>query len=872
MDKSHLAVTPLMRQYLNFKRKYPDAILLFRVGDFYETFDEDARKTSEILGITLTKRANGAASYVDLAGFPYHALDTYLPKLIRAGQRVAICEQLEDPKKAKKIVKRGITEVITPGITLNENIIEGKENNFLAALVLSKYKAAVAFLDITTGEFYATEGNFDFIKKLIYNYKPKEIIYDRLKKEQIINFIGKEFYLYPVDDWMLEYQSAYEKLTNHFSTLSLKGFGLEDMPLAISAAGALLNYLEFTEHPDLKHINKISKIHYDNFVLLDKFTLRNLEIFQPLNEKGKALIDIIDYTITPMGGRKLRKWLAFPLTDVNAIEQRLQGVEFFYNNQIINEEIREILRTISDMQRLSSKIATRRINPKEIIKLKESLKSAEKIIHILKSTNQKPNFINDSIKVNPSNAKELIFKIEKFIIEDPAVQIGKGKVIALGISEELDSLRSIAQDAQQYLEQLRNKYSKLYSIPSLKIGYNKVFGYYIEVTNTHKKRVPQEWIRKQTLTNAERYITDELKEFETKILTAEEKINKIETELYEKFLDLLQNYINTVQEYAEAIATIDVLTSLAYLAKENEYTKPEVNNSHIIEIHEGRHPVIEKLLPIGEHYIPNDLYLDNKDQQILIITGPNMAGKSAYLRQSALIVLLAQIGSFVPAKKASIGYVDRIFTRVGASDNISLGESTFMVEMNEAAYILNNLSDRSLIVFDELGRGTSTYDGISLAWAIVEYLHNLPHQNPKVLFATHYHELNEMEKLYKRIKNYNITVKEIDNKIIFLRKLVRGGSEHSFGIHVAQMAGLPKSIIARAKQILSELEKEHTSKPVAKPSKDAIKEPGYQLTLFQLDDPVLKQIRDKILNIDINNLTPLEALNILNDIKTILKG
>ncbi len=869
-DLNKLAVTPLMRQYISFKKKYPDAILLFRVGDFYETFDEDARKTSKILGITLTKRANGAASYVDLAGFPYHALDTYLPKLLKAGQRVAICEQIEDPKKAKKIVKRAITEVVTPGVTLNDNVLDNKENNFLAAIVLGKYKAGVAFLDISTGEFLATEGNKDFIKRLIINYKPKEIIYDRNKKQEVLDFLGKTFYLYPVDDWMVNYESAYERLTHQFGTTTLKGFGLEDLELATSAAGALLNYLDYTQHSELKHITKISRIPNHEYVLLDNFTLRNLEIFEPINPKGKALIDVLDFTITAMGGRLLRKFLAFPLTDVRKIKERQQAVEFFYKNQHIRLKVRQQLHLIADLERLASKIATGRINPKEIIKIKESLQALEEIQKTIREA-ENNTAINEIFR-NILPLKDLIFKIEQTILPDPSTQVGKGNVIAEGVSEELDELRNIATSTQKFLDDLRNRLSKIYKIPSLKIGFNKVFGYYIEVTNTHKNRVPQDWIRKQTLTNAERYITEELKDFEVKILSAEEKINELETKIYSEFLAFLQSYIDQLQNNAKIIGLTDVFSAFAELAAEYDYTMPEVNDTMTIKVKAGRHPVIERLLPPGEEFVPNDVFLDDKSHQILIITGPNMAGKSAYLRQTALITLLAQTGSFVPAREAKIGFVDKIFTRVGASDNISLGESTFMVEMNEAAYILNNLSNRSLIVFDELGRGTSTYDGISLAWSIVEYLHNLPKDRPKVLFATHYHELNEMEKHFKRIKNYNITVREAENTIIFLRKLVRGGSEHSFGIHVAQMAGLPKSIINRAKQILADLENSHSSKPVVKPGDKTARGEGYQLTLFQLDDPVLRQIRDKIYNLDIDNLTPIQALNLLHEIQQILKG
>ncbi len=864
----NIAKTPLMRQYLNIKSKYPDAILLFRVGDFYETFSDDAIKTSEILGITLTKRANGSASSVELAGFPYHALDTYLPKLIRAGQRVAICEQLEDPKTTKKIVKRGVTELITPGVTLNDNVLENKENNFLASITSDKKIYGIAFLDVSTGDFYTAEGSESYIIKLLNSFNPKEIIFERSKKDFFTEKIGKDYYTYTAEDWIFNYDAAYDKLTNHFGTVSLKGFGIENLKQAITAAGSLLNYLDITNHSDLKHITHISKIPYDKYVVLDKFTVRNLELFVPIYEGGKALIDIIDKTVSPMGGRKLRRWLAFPLTDLNTINYRLNTVDTLLKNSDLRNVLRDYIRRIHDIERLLSKIATERINPRETVFLKNAVLNTQKIIEELQSfENQELTKIKNSLV--PLN--ELSDYLEKMINDDPPTQIGKGNVIRPGVDKELDEYRNIAYSGQDFLAKLRDNLSMQTGIPSLKISYNKVFGYYIEVTNAHKNRVPQEWIRKQTLVNAERYITPELKEYEEKILTANEKILAIETHIYNEVVKNLKNYIEPLKQNARYIAELDCYIGFADLAEENNYTKPEVNDSKIIDIKAGRHPVIEQQLPIDEEYVPNDVFLDDQEQQIIIITGPNMAGKSALLRQTALITLLAQTGSFVPARQAKIGYVDKIFTRVGASDNISLGESTFMVEMIEAANILNNLSDRSLVLFDELGRGTSTYDGISIAWAIIEYIHNLPNKHPKTLFATHYHELNEMEKMFDRIKNYNVTVKEQNNTVIFLRKLVRGGSNHSFGIHVAQMAGVPRSVVKRAEEILKELEQDHTDKnPVAKPSENVKYHEGYQLSLFQLDDPVLKEIRDTILNLDTNNMTPIEALNTLHNIKKIL--
>ncbi len=854
-----------MRQYFSIKAKHPDAILLFRVGDFYETFSEDAIKTSQILGITLTKRANGSASSVELAGFPYHALDTYLPKLIRAGERVAICEQLEDPKATKKIVKRGVTELITPGVTLNDNVLEHKENNFLACLSLGKQIAGIAFADVSTGDFYTTEGNFDYITKLINSFKPKEVLFERSKKEFFNEKFNIEFYKYPAEDWMFNIDAAKERLLKQFQTNSLKGFGIDNHKLSISAAGALLNYLDLTQHTDLLHISAISKIPYDKYVVLDKFTVRNLEIFQPIYDGGKALVDIIDKTVSPMGGRKLRRWLAFPLTDLKSINFRLNAVAFFKQNTYLKKSLTEQVQKIHDIERLLSKISTARINPREIVHLKNALAAIQQIYDSFNSTEltEEVHKLSKNIKPLPQLADFLA----KYIDDDAPVQISKGNVIKSGVNNQLDELRTIANSGHEYLAQLRDRLSRITKIPSLKISFNKVFGYYIEVTNTHKNRVPDDWIRKQTLVSAERYITPELKEYEEKILTANEKIQVLENQLYTEVIKKLQQNIEPLKQNAKYLAELDCYLAFATLAIENNYSKPTVNDLMTIDIKDGRHPVIEKQLPLGENYVPNNVFLDNKEQQIMIITGPNMAGKSALLRQTALITLMAQIGSFVPATSATIGFVDKIFTRVGASDNISLGESTFMVEMTEAANILNNISNRSLVLFDELGRGTSTYDGISIAWAIIEYIHQLPNKFPKTLFATHYHELNEMEKLFKRIKNYNVTVREENKKIIFMRKLMRGGSEHSFGIHVAKMAGMPKSVVKRAEDILKDLEKQHTDSPVAKPSKNIEKHEGYQLSIFQLDDPVLKNIRDLLVNLDINNLTPIEALTTLDKIK-----
>ncbi len=857
--------TPLMKQYYSIKGKHPDAILLFRVGDFYETFDADARKTAEILGITLTKRANGAASYVDLAGFPHHALDTYLPKLVRAGQRVAVCDQLEDPKMAKKIVKRGITELVTPGVSMNDNVLERKENHFLACIHIEKNIAGISFLDISTGEFLTAQGNFDYVDKLLNNFQPKEVLFERNNEKLFHELFGTRFYTYKLDDWVFTEDNARDKLLNHFKTNTLKGFGVNSLTYGIIASGAILQYLENTQHDKLKHISNLSRIEEDRYVWLDKFTIRNLELFTSLNEGARTLLDVIDKTISPMGSRLLKRWIALPLKEVKMIRSRLNVVQYFMDNPDFNKLISEQLRSICDLERVISKVAANRISPREVVQLKRALQS---VINI-KSTCAKAKdetLKNIADQLNP--CESIINRIQKEIQPDPPVQVGKGNVICKGVNKDLDELREISSSSKDYILKLQQQESERTGIPSLKIGFNNVFGYYIEVRNTHKNKVPQEWIRKQTLVNAERYITEELKEYENKILGAEEKILELESGLFHDLVMSLVDFIEPVQLDASLIAKLDCLLSFATNAAEKKYIRPEVNDSEAIDIKQGRHPVIEKQLPLDEDYIANDVYLDQDEQQIMIITGPNMSGKSALLRQTALITLLAQMGSYVPAQEAKIGVVDKIFTRVGASDNISLGESTFMVEMNEAASILNNISSRSLLLLDEIGRGTSTYDGISIAWAIVEYIHEHPKAHAKTLFATHYHELNAMEDNFKRVKNYNVSVKEMEDKVIFLRKLKKGGSEHSFGIHVAQMAGMPKSVVKRADEILHELENGSTKQVPSRPV-DAISEhrEGVQMSFFQLDDPVLKQIRDEIATLDINNLTPVEALNKLNEIK-----
>lgn len=859
--------TPLMKQYYGVKTKHPDAILLFRVGDFYETFAEDAIKTSQILGITLTKRANGSASSVELAGFPFHALDTYLPKLVRAGQRVAICEQLEDPKLTKKIVKRGVTELVTPGVSLNDNVLEHKENNFLACVYIEKKFVGAAFLDLSTGEFYTSEGDFNYINKLLQSLKPKEILFERDKKNEFIENFGTSFYSYPLDEWIFTEETANGRLLKHFETQSLKGFGINRMPFGIVAAGAIMHYLDITQHKQISNITRINRIDPEEYVWLDRFTIRNLEIFQSLNEDGKTLIDVMDYTQSAMGSRMLKRWLALPLKNINAINNRLKIVEYFIENNNDKQILEKHIKQIGDLERLISKVALGRINPREVVSLKNALNAIVPIKDICQQSSLK-NLQSIAEQLNPCASVKN--KIENELQNDPPVQINKGHVMAQGVSKELDELREIAYSGKDYLEKLQQTESIKTGIPSLKIAFNNVFGYYIEVRNTHKHKVPQEWIRKQTLVSAERYITNELKEYENKILGAEEKILMLEAKLFNELVQELSNYVKVIQLNAELISRIDCLSSFASIATKNNYCQPNVTENGEIEITQGRHPVIETQMPIGEQYIANDLVLNQTDQQIIIITGPNMAGKSALLRQTALIVLMAQVGSYVPAKAVNLGYVDKIFTRVGASDNISVGESTFMVEMNEAASILNNITERSLILLDELGRGTSTYDGISIAWALVEYIHEHPHTKAKTLFATHYHELNEMENSFNRIKNFNVSVKEINKKIIFLRKLTRGGSEHSFGIHVAKMAGMPKSVIARAEKILIELEQTRQKQDIDTEVKQIAKNrEGMQLSFFQLDDPVLKQIRDEIKTLDIDNLTPMEALNKLHEIKKI---
>ncbi|HPB04733.1 MAG TPA: DNA mismatch repair protein MutS [Prolixibacteraceae bacterium] len=859
--------TPLMKQYYAVKDKHPDAVLLFRVGDFYETFGDDAIKTSEILGITLTRRANGSASSVELAGFPYHALDTYLPKLVRAGQRVAICEQLEDPKQTKNIVKRGITEMVTPGVSINDNILNHRENNFLASVHFDRKMAGAAFLDISTGEFLTAEGPFEYIDKLLNSFQPKEVLFQRGKNDDFAALFGHKFYTFNLEDWVYTSEAATDRLHRHFEVKSLKGFGVQKLEYGIIAAGAILYYLDITQHHHIKHISNLSRIEEERFVWLDRFTIRNLELINPLNEGGKTLLSVIDKTLTPMGARMLKRWISFPLKNVKAINNRLDMVECLVQKTELKEQIEENIRVIGDLERLISKVAVQRINPREVVQLKIALKAIEPIRRLcIDSGNESLAGLGEQL----NSCKIIADRIEKELFPDPPTQIIRGNTIAEGVSAELDDLRQIKSHGKDYLLKMQEREITQTGITSLKISFNNVFGYYIEVRNTHKDKVPQEWIRKQTLVGAERYITEELKEYEEKILGAEEKILVLETRIYNDLVMALTEYIQAIQLNAGILSQIDCIVSFATVAEQNEYIKPSVSEENFLRIKEGRHPVIEQELPIGESYISNSVYLDREEQQIIIITGPNMSGKSALLRQTALIVLMAQIGCFVPAKAAEIGYVDKIFTRVGASDNISLGESTFMVEMNEAASILNNLSDRSLILLDELGRGTSTYDGISIAWSIVEYIHDHPKFKAKTLFATHYHELNEMEHLFDRIKNYNVTVKEIDNKVIFLRKLVRGGSNHSFGIHVARMAGMPKSLIKRAEEILSQLEDTHRKDSLSKPLENIGNErEGLQLSFFQLDDPVLKQIRDEIANLDINNLTPIEALNKLNEIKKI---
>ena len=860
--------TPLMKQYYAIKTKHPDAILLFRVGDFYETFGEDAIRASEILGITLTRRANGSASFVELAGFPYHALDTYLPRLVRAGQRVAICEQLEDPKLTKKIVKRGIIEMVTPGVLLNENVLNHKENNFLAAVHIDKKIAGVAFLDISTGEFLTSEGTIEYIDQMLNNFQPKEVLFEKGKKELFLEYFGPKFYTFKLDDWIFTQDAANDRLLKQFETSSLKGFGVQNLNFGIIAAGAILYYLDITQHEQLGHITRLSRIEENRYVWLDKFTIKNLELFNSPYEGAKTLIEVMDRTISPMGGRLLKRWISLPLKDMQPVNERLDIVQYFMENKPEAVEIAGLIRQIGDLERLISKVAVNRINPRETVQLKRALKAIEPLREICNRRGCPP-LTKIAEQLNP--CKSIADKIDNELNNDPPVQLIKGNVIASGVSQELDELRKILYHGKDYLADLQTRESERTGITSLKVSFNNVFGYYIEVRNTHKDKVPPEWIRKQTLVSAERYITEELKEYESKILGAEEKIITLETKLFTDLVLAILEYIPPIQLNSTLIARLDCLQSFAVISSENNYVRPVLNDSRILDVKDGRHPVIEKQLPVGESYVPNDMSLDTEDQQIIILTGPNMSGKSALLRQTALIVLMAQTGCFVPARAATIGMVDKIFTRVGASDNISLGESTFMVEMNETASILNNLSDRSLVLLDEIGRGTSTYDGISIAWAMVEYLHENK-MRAKTLFATHYHELNEMEDSFARVKNYCVSIKELNNKVIFLRKLKRGGSEHSFGIHVARMAGMPRSVVRRADEILKELEQSHDKNELAKPIADiAGHREGMQLSIFQLDDPVLKQIRDEILEIDIDNLTPVEALNKLYNIKKLLK-
>ena len=868
-----IVLTPMMKQFLELKAKHPDAVMLFRCGDFYETYSNDAVVAAEILGITLTKRNNGKGGQtIEMAGFPYHALDTYLPKLIRAGKRVAICDQLEDPKLTKKLVKRGITELVTPGVSINDNILNYRENNFLAAVHFGKGSCGVAFLDISTGEFLTAEGSTDYVDKLLGNFAPKEVLFERGKRGMFEGNFGTKFFTFELDDWVFTESTAREKLLKHFEVKNLKGFGVEHLKNGIIASGAVLQYLIMTQHTQIGHITSLARIEEEKFVRLDKFTVRNLELIAGMNDGGSSLLDVIDKTISPMGARLMKRWLVFPLKDVRPINERLDVVEYFFRHPDFKELIEEQLHLIGDLERIISKAAAGRVSPREVVALKVALQAVEPIKEACTAADDASlNRIGEQLNV----CRSLRDRIAREINNDPPLLVNKGGVIKAGVSAELDELRQIAYSGKDYLLKVQQRESELTGIPSLKIGYNNVFGYYIEVRNAHKDKVPAEWIRKQTLANAERYITQELKEYEEKILGAEDKILVLETQLYAELVQDLNEFIPAIQIDANQIARLDCLLSFANVARENNYIRPVIEDNDVLEIRQGRHPVIEKQLPIGEKYIANDVRLDSTSQQIIIITGPNMAGKSALLRQTALITLMAQTGSFVPAESAHIGLVDKIFTRVGASDNISVGESTFMVEMNEAADILNNLSPRSLVLFDELGRGTSTYDGISIAWAIVEHIHEHPRAKARTLFATHYHELNEMEKTFKRIKNYNVAVKEVDGKVIFLRKLERGGSEHSFGIHVAKLAGMPKSIVKRADEILKQLEAENrqtgavTGKKITEGASSA---GGMQLSFFQLDDPILCQIRDEILNLDVNNLTPLEALNKLNDIKRILKG
>ena len=868
-------LTPMMKQFYDLKAKHPDALLLFRCGDFYETYNEDASVAADILGITLTKRSSVAgtsASGTAMAGFPHHALDTYLPKLIRAGKRVAICDQLEDPKLTKKLVKRGITELVTPGVALSDNVLNYKENNFLASVHFGKSACGVAFLDISTGEFLTAEGTTDYIDKLLVNIAPKEVLYERGKKLMFEGNFGSKYCVYEQDDWIYTDETAYKKLTTHFGTKNLKGFGVEHLKNGIIAAGAILFYLEHTQHTQISHIRNLSRIEEDKYVRLDRFTIRSLELVNSMCEGGTSLLDVIDKTVSPMGARMLRRWMLFPLKDVKKITDRQEVVEYFFRKPDFRDSMDELMRQVGDLERIGSKIAVNRATPRDMAQLKNALNAIEPMKELcLNSDSASLRAIGEKLDA----CIELRDRISHDLTDNPPTALGKKQpVIADGVSDELDELRNIAFRGKDYLIQLQERETAATGIQSLKIGFNNVFGYYIEVRNTYKDLVPQEWIRKQTLTQAERYITQELKEYEEKILGAEDKIDVIEAQLYGELIAYANKFIAAIQNDSTLVANLDCLLSFATTAMENRYIRPVVDESLVIDIKQGRHPVIERQLPIGEQYVPNDVYLDSETQQIIILTGPNMAGKSALLRQTALITLLAQIGSFVPAESARIGLCDKIFTRVGASDNISLGESTFMVEMNEAASILNNITERSLVLFDELGRGTSTYDGISIAWSIVEYIHENPKAHARTLFATHYHELNEMENLFSRVKNFNVSVREVNGKVIFMRKLMPGGSEHSFGIHVAKIAGMNPTIVKRAEQVLKDLERNNSGESVSKPDTSAIQPAptGGQLSFFQLDDPVLCQVRDEILNIDVNNLTPIEALNKLNEIKKIVKG
>lgn len=884
MATNDKGLTPMMRQFFSMKEKHPEALLLFRCGDFYETYCDDAVEAARILGITLTRRNNGAASGAEMAGFPHHALDTYLPKLIRAGKRVAICDQLEDPKKKRaaikgkkglsemdKMVKRGITELVTPGVAMGDNVLNYKENNFLAAIHFGKGACGVSLLDISTGEFLTGEGNYDYVEKLLGNFQPKEVLYDRTRKQDFEQQFGTKFVTFELDDWVFTDQTARQKLLKHFKTKNLKGFGVDHLRNGIVAAGAIMQYLELTQHTHISHITSLRRIEEDRYVRLDRFTIRSLELLQPMQEEGTSLLDVIDHTVTPMGGRMIRRWTVFPLRDVRQINERLDGVEYFYRDTDFRETVDDEFHRIGDLERIISKAAVGRISPREVNQLCHALAATVPVkTACLESDNEAMRRVGERLNLCETLRK----RIEQEIQPDPPLQINKGGVIAAGFSPELDDLRSIRDNGKEYLLQIQHREMEKTGISSLKIGFNNVFGYYLEVRNTFKDRVPAEWVRKQTLAQAERYITEELKEYEEKILGADEKIIALETSLFMQLVEDMREYIPQIQINANVIAHLDCLLSFAKVAEEQGYVRPVVDESDVLDISQGRHAVIETQLPVGERYVPNDVYLDTERQQIVMITGPNMSGKSALLRQTALIAIMAQMGCFVPAERARIGLVDKVFTRVGASDSLSTGESTFMVEMTEAANILNNVTPRSLVLFDELGRGTSTYDGISIAWAIVEYLHEHKRAQARTLFATHYHELNEMEKRFDRIKNYNVSVKEMDGKVIFLRKLERGGSEHSFGIHVAEIAGMPPSIVRRASTILKQLEADNAQVGSAgKPNvENVVATDGMQMSLFQLDDPVLSQIRDEILHLDIDHLTPMDALNKLNDIKRILNG